>query len=96
MKVIIYLENTINNDSEYLTEEDVLDWFHNQINSKKVQVSISTSDLKTIREAIEQGDDFILSFEDKYLNSVISINQFARNVSKRVLIDLEKQKTNKV
>jgi len=90
------LREARNNGSEYLTEEDVMDWFHNQINSKNVEVSISVQDLKIIREAIEQGDDFLLSFKDKYLNSVVSINHFAKNISKKVLRDLEKQKSNDI
>lgn len=76
------------NESEFLSEEDVVMWFRGQLSTRTVEVLLSSSDLKAIREALMQGDEFILSLKDKRLKSVISLCYFSKQISKKVLADL--------
>jgi len=82
------LRESHSNQREYLTERDVRNWFRGELNNRTVEVTLGSQDLKTIREALAQGDEFILSIKDKGVRSVISLCYFSKNLSKKVLADI--------
>lgn len=86
------LRNANSNEKEFLTERDVQNWFRGELNFRTVEVSLDSQDLKTIREALAQGDEFILSIKDKGLRSVISLCYFSKDLSKKVLADIVQAK----
>lgn len=89
------LHNSItngNNHPKFISKDNVLDWFRGQLSSRTIEVSLNPSDLKTIREALAQEDEFILSIKDKSLNSVISLCDFSKNISKKILADVVESK----
>jgi hypothetical protein len=80
------------NFNEYLTKEDVRSWFRNKLNCRTVEVDVGSEDLKTIKEALKQGDDFFLSIKNERLRSVISLCYFSKQVTKKVLRDFMEMK----
>jgi len=86
------IRNIDNNHLGYPSKDEVLDLFNGQLSCRKVEIPLNPSDLKTIREALAQGDEFIFSIKDEGLNSVISLCDFSKNISKKILADVAKSK----
>ncbi len=86
------LREAHSDETEFLTERDMRNWFRGELNFRTVEVSLGSQDLKTIREALAQGDEFILSIKDKGLRSVISLCYFSKDIMKKVLADIAQTK----
>jgi len=80
------------NQTEFLTKRKVQNWLRGELNFRTVEVSLRHRDLETIREALAEGDDFILSIKDKGLRSVVSLCYFSKDISKKVLADIAQTK----
>jgi hypothetical protein len=76
------------NQREYLTERDVRNWFRGELSCRTVEVSVSSQDLRSIRQALIRGDEFILAIEDESLRSVMSLSCFSKNLARKVLADI--------
>jgi hypothetical protein len=69
-------------ESEYLTEDDVLTWFSDQLNIKAVDLDATDSTI--IKRAIENGDEFVIILKDNTLRSVIALCKITKNISAKV------------
>jgi hypothetical protein len=82
------------NIPEYLTKRDVEDWFWGQLSNHTIELSISVSDLKTIRKALMKENDFIMVYENGSLVSLIPLCRLANDIAGKAIAD-EVQNTGK-
>lgn len=80
------------NRSEYLSERDVENWFTPDLSRHAVELSISETDIKEIRQAISREDEFVIVLRDNKLNSVASICFLTRDMSRKLLDELTEKK----
>lgn len=74
--------------SEFLSEQDVNNWFKGKLNCRKVDAILDSRNLKTVREALSQGEEYMLLIKDGGLEAVISLCKFSKILSKKVLADM--------
>jgi hypothetical protein len=79
-------------DRESLKESDITNWFGAELASRVADIAIGPDNIQTIRQALAQGDKFLICTKEKQLYSVISICTFTKSISKRVLSDILKAK----
>jgi hypothetical protein len=72
---------------EYLTKRDVEDWFWGRLSNHTIELSISVSDLKTIRKALMKENEFIMVYENGSMVSIIPLCFLAKNISEKVIAD---------
>lgn len=80
------------NRDEYLTERDIENWYRTELSRHAVELSISETDIKEIRQAIFKEDEFVLVFQDNKLSSVVSVCLLTRDMSRKVLEGLLEKK----
>lgn len=85
-----HLRENRHNESEYLTEEDVVSWFGKDLNSRIVDLDDIESNNLNIKNAIEQGDDFLLVIKNRAFKSAVAVCKVTRNISSKVLINIVK------
>ena len=85
-----HLRENRNNENEYLTEEDVISWFGNDLDSKIVDLDNIELNNQLIKNAIEQGDEFLLIVKNGVFKSAIAVCKVTRNVSSKVLASIVK------
>lgn len=76
-------------ESEYLTEDDVMAWFSDHLNVKAIDLNATDSDI--IKQAIENGDEFLIILKDNTLRSVIALCKITKNISAKVFDDIMKK-----
>lgn len=86
----MYLRENRNNENEYLTEEDVVSWFGKDLNSRIVDLDDIESNNLNIKNAIEQGDDFLLIIKNRAFKSAVAVCKVTRNISSKVLTNIVK------
>jgi hypothetical protein len=69
------------------TKRDVKDWFYGHLSYHSIDSSISGADLKTIRKALVEKNEFILICANRKLESVTSLYHLAEDISKKVIIE---------
>lgn len=77
---------------EYLEKQNLYNWLGSELNMKSIKASLQSADIKTIHDAIQAGDEYILAYEKRWLRSVISIYSLTKSISKKTLISLESTK----
>lgn len=77
---------------EYLKQQNLYSWLGGELNMKSIKASLQSADIKTILDAIQAGDEYILAYEKRWLKSVISICSLTKSISKKILIRLESTK----
>ncbi|WP_295102995.1 hypothetical protein [uncultured Candidatus Kuenenia sp.] len=80
------------NRSEYLSKRDIENWFRGDLSRHMIEVAISDTDIKEIRQAISKDDEFILVFNDNRLHSVVSVCFLIRDMSRKVLDNIVEKK----
>jgi hypothetical protein len=85
-----YLREYMNDDSEFLSEENVVSWFGNDLNSKVVNLDDTESNNKHVKNAIEHGDDLLLIVKNGAFRSAIKVCKVTRNISLKVINNVVK------
>ena len=80
------------NRNEYLSERDVDNWFRGDLSKRTIELSVPDTDIKEIRRAISEEDEFVLVLRDNKLNSVVSVCFLTRDMSRKVLEGLTANK----
>jgi len=78
------------NNNEYLSEEDVVAWFGKDLDSRIVNFDDIEFDNRRIKDAIEQGDDFLIIIKNGTFRSAVAICKVTRNISSKVLTNIIK------
>ncbi|MDQ1640541.1 MAG: hypothetical protein QOF62_3880 [Pyrinomonadaceae bacterium] len=82
-----------NQRSEFLTQSDVERWFASSLNKESIDVHLSSGDLRHIKDALTNSDQFILAFDGDALNSIVSVCRLASKISRRALESFGGRKT---
>ncbi|MBE2279202.1 MAG: hypothetical protein IAE91_02335 [Ignavibacteriaceae bacterium] len=80
------------NFEKLLTKDEVQNLFEGKLNLRTVDLSFASQDLRTIRQALESGDEFIITTKDDRLRSIISLCYFSKDLSKKILAEITLRK----
>lgn len=78
------------NDSEFLTEEDVISWFGKDLDNKTINLDNIELNNKKIKDAIEQDDDFLIIIKNSSFRTILAVCKVTRNISSKVLTNIIK------
>lgn len=77
-------------ESEFLTEEDVISWFGKDLDTRTVNLDDIELNNQKIKDAIEQGDDFLIIIKNSSFRSVVAVCKVTRNISSKILTNIIK------
>jgi hypothetical protein len=77
-------------NNEYLTEENIRNYFSGNINNEFISYDTSQEDEKTILNAIIKGKEYLNILRGNKLYSVIPLEEITNDISKKVLQDILK------
>lgn len=68
-----------------LSKSDIISWFGPQLDTSQISRDFSPSDIRTVREAITKGDEFIALSEENHLVAVLALCGLSSRISIKAL-----------